>query len=264
MPVLRQPIQEQERGRATPKLAPRPATQLVVLGTDGLRAGVPRQPYQAGRGRHMRLLRGRIPANRAKPWGHFGPGLGGAHPPPPGHAQVPRVQLEQKVLSRRPLSAASQAQPRRHEREVDQHARKRLHAGGGSASTDEMRATMFWRGMRLLNMGSGVLLQQYGARREVPVATSGRTWFWALELCEKVRFPIGTFTSNRRLQESTWPKPWWTVLGLRGYGTGGRTMGRVVESGRGSCRTGILEDWECRMASTAPAFMHRQGGQDEG
>lgn len=124
---------------------------------------------------------------------------------------------------------------------------------------------MFWRGMRLLDMESGVLLQQYGARREVP-GDERAHMVLALELCEKVRFPIGTFTSSRRLQESSWPKPWWTVLGLRGYGTGtgGRTMGRVVESGRGSCRTLILEDWECRMASTAPAFMHRQGGQDEG
>lgn len=166
MPVLRQPIQEQERSRATPKLAPRPTTQLVVLGADGLRARVPRQPDQAGRGRHVRVLWGRIPAIGAEPRGDFGPGLGGPHPPPSGHAQVPRVQLEQKVLSRRPLSAASQAQPRRHEREVDQHARERLHAGGGPTAADEMRAATVWRGIRLLGMESGVLLKQSGARRE--------------------------------------------------------------------------------------------------
>lgn len=217
----------------------------------------------------MRVLRGRIPAIWAEPRGDFGPGLGGPHPPPSGHAQVPRVQLEQKVLSRRPLSAASQAQPRRHEREVDQHARERLHAGGGPAATDKMRAATVCLAR---NAPFG-----YGIRRFVKTiwGAAGGTrrderahMVLALELCEKkVRFPIGTFTSNRRVQDSSsWCKPWWTLLGLRGHGTGTgwRNMGRAVESGRGSCRTGILEDWECRMASRAPAFMHRQGGQDEG
>jgi len=41
MLLLRESVQEQERGGKAPKLAPRPAPQLVLLGVDGIRAGIP-------------------------------------------------------------------------------------------------------------------------------------------------------------------------------------------------------------------------------
>lgn len=247
MPVLRQPVQEQERGRATPKFAPRPTTQLVVLGTDGLRAGVSRQPYQAGRGRHVRLLRGRIPANRAEPWGYFGPGLGGADPPPPGHAQVPRVQLEQKVLPRRSLSAASQAQPRRHEREVDQHARKRLHAGGGPAAADEMRAATVWRGKRLLDMESGVFVKTIwgAAGGDLSRRRAGAHGFGVGALRKKCDFRLGHLRAAKGSRTAVGPSRGgrcWACAATAQAKVGGLWDGRSNREG-GSCRTGILEDW---------------------
>lgn len=48
------------------------------------------------------------------------------------------MQLEQKVLPRRSLPTASQAQSRRNQWEVDKHVGKRLYDGGGPACADEM------------------------------------------------------------------------------------------------------------------------------
>ena len=65
-----------------------------------------------------------------------GAGLGGAQPAPDQRPQVRRVQPEQEVLPRRPLPPAPQAQSRRHQRQVDQHARGRVHEGRAAPSDD--------------------------------------------------------------------------------------------------------------------------------
>ena len=67
------------------------------------------------------------------------PGLGGANPPSTGYAQVQRVQQLQEVLPRGSLQTASQAQPCRHQREMDQHARERMYVGRRTTSTCTLR-----------------------------------------------------------------------------------------------------------------------------
>lgn len=142
MQLLRQPVQEQERGRATPELAPCASPFMVVLCAVWVQSGVPRIDDASRRGRCMRLLRGGVPSlgtwsesrlteRRYPGETRHRPGLGRAHSTPARAAQVQRVQLLQEVLQGRPLSAASQAQSRRHQRQVDQHAGECLSDGGG-------------------------------------------------------------------------------------------------------------------------------------
>lgn len=149
--LLRQPVQKQERSRAAPKLAPRAAALVVLLRALDLRPRLSRVNLAAGRGRHLRLLRRGVCAVGRQPRGPRapgdGPGLGGAHPPPAGPPQVPRVQQLQEVLPRRPLPPALEAQPRGHEREVDEYAGKCVYAGRGPATASgEMKGSKRARG----------------------------------------------------------------------------------------------------------------------
>lgn len=65
--------------------------------------------------------------------------MGGPGSASSGSPQVPRVQSHEEVLPCRSLPTASQAQPRRHERKVDKHARKRMYEGRAATSSEDQR-----------------------------------------------------------------------------------------------------------------------------
>ncbi len=148
MLLLRKSFQKQKRGGEAPKLAPRPSPQLVLLGVDGVRAGIPRQHSEARGGRRLRVLWRRVPqeSTGARHRQRQRAGLGRPHPPSAGRAQIPRVQLQQEVLPGRPLPPASQTQPRWNQWQVDQHARERLHDRGGTAAPYSMSLVCAPRG----------------------------------------------------------------------------------------------------------------------